>query len=189
MTPARPSATAGAFVLLLRGINVGGNKVVPMAELKRLLEGLGFADVRTLLNSGNAVVRGPAARTDTMERALEQALARRFGFEVGCTVRSAAEWTRIVAANLMPAEAKRDPGRLHVYAMALPPAPRAVTALRAAIPGREVVAASGRELWAWFPDGAGRSRLTLPLIERTLGSRGTGRNWNTVLKLAAMLES
>ncbi len=191
MTPARPVAKAPlpAYALLLRGINIAGNKPVPMAELRRLLEGLGYADVRTLLNSGNVVLRGPAARPDDMARTLEAAMRRRFGFEVGCFVRGEAEWGRLIRANPYPAEAKRDPARLVLFLLDDKPPGKAVAVLRTAIAGPETVAAAGRQLWAYYPAGQGRSKLTLPLIERSLGTRGTGRNWNTVLKLAAMLGS
>jgi uncharacterized protein (DUF1697 family) len=177
------------YALLLRGINVGGNKLVPMAELRALIEREGFAEPRTLLNSGNAVFQGRAAAPAALARRFEKAIEKLFGFDVGCVVRTAPEWTAILAANPFPGEAKKDPG--HLLMVALDAAPRAggVESLRRAIVGRETVQLKGQELWAYYPDGAGRSKLTLPLIEKHMGTHGTARNWNTVVKISEMLAS
>src|SRR5580765_8250717 len=150
-----------SYALLLRGINVGGNKRVPMADLRALITALGFDHPRTLLNSGNAVFAGPATASAVLARKFEQAIEKRFGFEVGCVVRTGPEWTALMAANPFPGESKRDPGHLVVIALADAPPAKAIEALRKAIPGHEVVRAAGRELWAYYPDGQGRSKLTL----------------------------
>ena len=88
-----------------------------------------------------------------------------------------------MARNPFAAEAKRDPGHLLVMFLKLAPEIKNVEALQAAIVGPEIVRADGAQLYAVYPDGVGRSRLTHGLIEKKLGTRGTGRNWNTVLKL------
>jgi uncharacterized protein (DUF1697 family) len=90
-------------------------------------------------------------------------------------------------ANPFPEEAKRDPGRLIAMCLKGKPALDAVDALRSAISGPERVQVIGRELYIVYPDGMGQSRLTTALIDRTLGVRGTARNWNTVLKLGALV--
>jgi uncharacterized protein (DUF1697 family) len=178
-----------SFVLLLRGINVGGHKLVPMAELRALIEREGFEQPRTLLQSGNAVFKGRAMASAALEQRFERALEKQFGFDVDCMVRTAAEWERLMGENPFPAESKRDPGHVIMIALDDAPAAKAVEALRKAFPGRERVGAAGRQLWAYYPDGAGRSKLTLPLIEKTLGTRGTGRNWNTVVKISQLLQT
>ena len=94
----------------------------------------------------------------------------------------------VVARNPFRTEAARDPARLAVMVLKDAPADRAVAALRTAITGRETVRAAGRCLYAVYPDGMGRSRLTHTLIEKLLGTRATGRNWNTVRKLAELTE-
>jgi uncharacterized protein (DUF1697 family) len=91
-----------------------------------------------------------------------------------------------VARNPFPAEAERDPAHLTVVFLKDAPKAKAVEALAAAIRGREVIQADGRHLYAYYPDGVGRSKLTHALIESKLGTRGTARNWNTVLKLAQL---
>lgn len=103
-----------------------------------------------------------------------------------CFVRSAADWRAMIAKNPFPREAKRDPGHLLLYCLKARPQPQAVTALQDAITGREKVRAWGQYAYAVYPDGVGRSRLTSAQLERTLGARGTGRNWNTVLKLGRL---
>jgi uncharacterized protein (DUF1697 family) len=146
-------------VALLRGINVGGNKVVAMADLRDLLAHLGFAGGRSLLQSGNLLFESDGRTGAQLERLLETEAARRFALQTDFFVRTAREWKAIVAHNPFPDEAERDPG--HLVAMCLKDAPEAsrVKALQAAITGPE-----------------------------TLGTRGTGRNWNTVLKLAGLAD-
>ena len=92
----------------------------------------------------------------------------------------------VVADNPFPNEAKNDPGHLLVVVLKDAPDRAAVAALQKAIKGREVVKAKGRQAYIVYPDGVGHSKLTMTLIEKTLGTRGTGRNWNTVLKLRAL---
>ena len=170
---------------LVRGINVGGNRKVAMADLRELLTCLGLAEPRSLMQSGNLVFRSNAPAPD-LERLLAKEAASRLGLETDFFVRSAAEWKAIIAANPFPAAARRDPSHLVVMFLKEAPPPKSVAALRAAVAGPEVIAASGRQAYIVYPDGIGRSRLTPALIEAKLGTRGTGRNWNTVLKLAAL---
>jgi uncharacterized protein (DUF1697 family) len=157
-----------------------------MSELRNLLETLGFADVKSLLQSGNLVFQG-ARRTGAMlERQLEAQTNERLGVSADYFVRSAAEWELVVARNPFPREAERDPSHLLVMFLKEVPEESAVKALEAGIKGPEIVHADAKELYLVYPAGIGTSKLTSTVIERTLGTRGTGRNWNTVLKLAAM---
>ena len=172
-------------VALLRAVNVGGRKAV-MAELRAWLAELGFEEPRSLLQSGNLVFRSEATGA-ALEAVLEAEAARRLGYAADVLVRTADEWRAIVAANPHAAMARDDPGHLAVMPLKLAPGAAAVAALQAQIQGPEVVKAVGRELFITYPDGMGDSRLTLQVIERRLGVRGTARNWNTVTKLAAML--
>src|SRR5207249_1045546 len=117
-----------------------------------------------------------------------QEARKRLGLQADCFVRTAEEWKAIVAHNPFPKEAERDPGHLLVMFLKDAPARNDVEALQAAITGPEVVRATGRHAYIVYPNGIGRSRLTNALIERKLGTPGTGRNWNTVLKLRALAE-
>ena len=171
---------------LLRGINLGSHKQVAMADLRDLLTGLGFTDARSLLQSGNLVFRGGNCTGARLERLLEAEAKKRLALETDFFVRTAQEWKAIASRNPFRAEAERDPGRLLVLLLKDAPETADVRALEAAITGREVVRADGAHAYIVYPDGIGRSRLTHTLIERKLGTRGTARNWNTVLKLAAL---
>jgi uncharacterized protein (DUF1697 family) len=173
---------------LLRGINVGGHRSVGMTDLRTFLTKLGFDDVRSLLQSGN-VVFGSRARTGAeLERFLEAESLKRFGIEIDFFVRAPEEWKTMIRQNPFRKEAELDPARLVVMLLKSPPRPEDVAALQAAISGGEIVRAKGRHLYAFYPDGQGRSRLTNAVIERKLG-RCTGRNWNTVLKLALLAKA
>jgi uncharacterized protein (DUF1697 family) len=172
-------------IALLRAVNVGGRKLI-MSELRTWLEGLGFQDVRTLLQSGNLVFHSKEAADRKLTAKLEAEAEKTFGFDIDFLVRTAAEWDAVIAANPYPQAAENDPARLVVMALNGVPSPDAVEALRAWIPGRETLQAHGRELYIVYPDGQGESKLVITVIERKLGLRGTARNWNTTLKLAAL---
>jgi uncharacterized protein (DUF1697 family) len=178
-------ANLTTHIALLRGINVGGHRSVGMTDLRTFLTKLGFDDVRSLLQSGN-VVFGSRARTGAeLERFLEAESVKQFGIEIDFFVRAPEEWKTMIRQNPFRKEAELDPARLVVMLLKSPPRPEDVIALQEAISGAEIVRAKGRHLYAFYPDGQGRSRLTNAVIERKLG-RCTGRNWNTVLKLALL---
>jgi uncharacterized protein (DUF1697 family) len=174
-------------IALLRGVNVGGNKMVGMAGLRALAGKIGLKDPKTLLQSGNLVFQSDNRDGADLEALLESAVEKRLGLKVDFHVRTALEWTKLLAANPFPAEVKADPSHLLIFAFKEKLAPKSVQALRAAITGPEKIEADGRQLYAIFPAGIGKSRLTPVLMDRLLGIRGTGRNWNTALKLADML--
>lgn len=175
-------------VALLRAINVGGRSL-SMADLKAMLEDIGLAQARTLLQSGNIVLDAAAKTGAALESFLEKETQMRLNLEADYLVRTAAEWKAIIAGNPFRHQAKDDPARLVVMPLKLAPAKARVAALQAAIKGRERVRADGRELYIVYPDGIGRSKLTIAVIERTLATRGTARNWNTVLKLQALVDA
>ncbi len=157
-----------------------------MADLRDFCTELGFADVRTLLHSGNLVFRSGGRKAAALETLLESKAEEMLGIRTDFFVRNAEQWKEIVASNPFREEARRDPGHLLVMCLKAAPKENGVVSLRAAITGRETVHAAGREAYLVYPDGVGRSRLTTAVIERHLGSSGTARNWNTVLKLEAL---
>jgi uncharacterized protein (DUF1697 family) len=171
---------------LLRAVNLPGHNKIGMADLRELLAALGMEDVRSLLQSGNVVFRSDVHPVAQLERVLENGAAKRLGLETDFFVRTASDWKAIIAGNPFPEEAERDPSHLLVIFLKEAPNREDVTALQRTIKGREVVRAKGRHAYVIYPDGVGRSRLTSALIEKKLGTRGTGRNWNTVLKLGAL---
>lgn len=175
-------------VALLRAVNLGGSTTVPMAELRRWVESLGFGRVATLLQSGN-VVFDPGAATDgdALERRLEERAARSMRRPTEFHVRNRAQWQEIIDRNPFPEAAEDDPAHLLAVVFKTPLDPSRVAALGRAIPGREKVRASGRTLYAVYPDGIGRSKLSPALLDRVLESRGTARNWNTVRRIQEAL--
>ena len=175
------------YAALLRGVNLAGHKQVAMVDLRELLTELGLSEPTSLLNSGNLVFGCARQGASALERLLEQECEKRLGLVTSFFLRSADEWQKIIAANPFASEAKKDPGHLLVHVLNEAPSSKQVAALQAAIIGREVVRARGREAYIVYPDGVGRSRLTTALLDRHLG-RGTARNWNTVLKLDAALQ-
>jgi uncharacterized protein (DUF1697 family) len=166
------------YIALLRGVNVGGNTMISMADLRERAARLGLQEPRTLLQSGNLVFRSGKSPAQ-LEKLLEKELG------VAVFVRTAAEWKAVVAANPFPDEAKSDPGRLVVLCLK---DARDAADLAPAIAGPEVARGKGRAIYLYYPDGQGRSKLTNAVIERKLGTSGTARNWNTTLKLAALAE-
>ena len=174
------------YVALLRAVNVGGT-VVRMEALRGHLESLGLTSVTTLLQSGNVVFQATQTTSRALEELLERTTASALGVETTYFVRSAAEWGRLAAANPFREEAERDPAHLHVSVLKTAPPDGSWARLEAAIVGRERVRAGDRAAYIVYPDGSGTSKFTLGVIERTLGTRGTNRNWNTVTKLARLV--
>lgn len=173
-------------VALLRAVNLGSKGKVSMADLRVLMEDLGLKEGKTLINSGNLVFRSEGKSASDLEELLEKETEKRLGLKTDYFVRTAAQWQEAIAANPFPAEAKSDPAHLVVMVLKAAPRAGAVEALQAAITGRETVRAAGRQAYFVYPDGIGTSKLTINVIEKHLGVRGTARNWNTVQKLAAL---
>ena len=174
------------YLAFLRAVNVGGTGAIAMADLKTWLAKLGFAEPRTLLQSGNLVFGSTGAGGFDLEQFLETEAKKAFGLETDFIVRTAAEWKQVVAKNPFPDAAKDDPSHLVAIILKTTPTAPQAKALQSAIKGSEVARVVDRQVYVTYPDGIGRSRLTLPVIEKALGTRGTGRNWNTVLKMAAL---
>jgi uncharacterized protein (DUF1697 family) len=173
-------------VALIRAVNVGG---VPMnmETLRGLAGELGLADARTIVTSGNLVFSAERRKPAALEAALEKGVAERFDIRTDVIVRTAKEWQAVISDNPFPEEAAANPGHFIVMPMKSEPAPGSEDKLRAAIKGEERIAVVGRTLFIVYPDGIGRSKLTINVIDRNLGTRGTGRNWNTVLRIGKML--
>ncbi|MGP4002146.1 DUF1697 domain-containing protein [Streptomyces sp. 8N706] len=175
------------YVALLRGINVGGQKKVPMAALRELLTGLGHGAVRTHLQSGNAVFTSPEKDPRLLARDLEQALAGRFGFEVSCIVLSAAELRAAAGRNPFP-PSSFEPSKLVVTFLSAPPDAGRLSTIDASAYLPDEFRIGEREIFVHCPQGLGTSKLMPVLAKATADVVATARNWNTVLKLMAMTE-
>ncbi|MFL5351176.1 DUF1697 domain-containing protein [Archangium sp.] len=176
------------YIALLRGINVGGNKKVPMAQLRELMEGLGYTDVATLLQSGNAVFTSKEKSPAKVGRQLEVAIAKEFGFEVSVVIRTRDELAAAIQANPLSG-AEDDPSHFLVTFLSDAPEPKKLEAIdpKAYLPDEFRVV--GREIYARFPKGIGDSKLATVLGGPRLGVTPTARNWNTVLKLLELADS
>jgi uncharacterized protein (DUF1697 family) len=171
---------------LLRGINVVGRRIVPMAALADVFRSLRCQDVATYIQSGNVIFTAPAEglTASTMSAALEQ----RFGFAIPVILRTASELSLLIAANPF-ATADYDPKALHVvFLHAAPPLTSLPMLDAAAAPGEEF-ALGTRVLYLNLPAGVGRSKLAQVPGKPRFGTHGTMRNWNTTLKLAQLLEA
>ena len=170
------------MIALLRGVNVGGNGKVKMDELRAVCEGMGLRDVRTYIQSGNIVFRSKAA--DVGSR-LEKEIERVFGVRTFVVLRTAAELRTVTEQNPLPGV---DPKKLLISFLRLTPAAAAVEAVGRMAISPEELHIIGSEMYIHFPLGQGVSTLPMAKIEKTLGTAGTGRNWNTVMALLAMAE-
>jgi len=157
-----------------------------MAGLREMLEEIGLLEGRTLLQSGNLVFRSGRQSPGQLEALLEREIQQRFGLQSDVHVRTPKELAAILRANPLRDEAARDPSHLLVFFLRGAPAKGAEKAIHAAMKGPETVRVKGREAYVYYPDGIARSKLSGTLLDRHLG-RGTARNWNTVVKLGALL--
>jgi len=172
-------------VALLRGINVGGHKRVAMADLRQLLTGLGFDDVRTYVQSGNAVFTSDTNDPPMLATAIAAELARSLGFDVPVIVRSRTALTKVVQDNPFPAAAN-DPTKLHVTFLADPLPPAALRDLDPGLYEPEEFATRKREIYLSLPNGLGVSKLAVA-VEKRLEVPGTTRNWRTVTALLDLM--
>jgi uncharacterized protein (DUF1697 family) len=174
------------YVSLLRGINVGGNKMIKMADLRTLFESLGFSAVQTLLQSGNAVFSSPVGDPLALRQQIEAAIQARYGFSVDVFVLAVPEFLAAYANNPFADQPDLDPAKLLVTFLPAPMTADAITHLHATHTGPEIVRPIGSVLYVYFPEGMGRSKFAdqpqSPL------KTGTGRNWNTMTKLRAMVQ-
>ena len=174
-------------IVLLRGVNLGPRNRIAMAELREALESAGFDDVRTYLQSGN-VLLSTTKSTKQVTRDVERLIADRFGLEIEVLVRTRAELAKVVERNPL-GKVARNPKRYQVTFLANAPRAEVLRKLEAAAFGKERVEHVGRELYAWHPDGVGRSKLAALLAGKELGVTATARNWATVLRLLELADA
>ncbi|MFD0269728.1 DUF1697 domain-containing protein [Streptomyces sp. NPDC127106] len=175
------------YAALLRGINVGGKKKVPMAELREVLEGLGYEDVRTYVQSGNAVFGCRDADEGVLAAEIERGIEERFGFSAACLVVDGARLRAVQEACPYPAE-ELEGKQLHATFLSEQPDEGRFAAIdrEAFLP--EEFAVGERVVYLYAPEGLGRSKLAEALFRPAVfkGINATTRNWNTVVKLVEM---
>lgn len=166
------------WIALLRGINIVGKKVVPMKELKALLDRHGCVDVRTYIQSGNVVFRSALTDANRVEARLAGLVAKRYGFMPRVLVLTRRELERAAAGNPFP-QAAEAPKSVHLFFLAETPAGADLKTLEAVRVASERYALKGRTFYLHTPDGFGTSKLA-GRVERLLGVDATARNWRTV---------
>lgn len=181
-----------AFAVLLRGVNLGPHRRVSSADLRAAASDAGFADAATYANSGNLVVSapddGPRPTSGQVATRVAAALEARIGTDVPMVAIGGARLAAIVAANPFPAAARDDPSHLLVHAGPKPVDAGEVAKLDLASPGRELLAVAEGVLYVHYVDGIGRSKLGSVQIDRASGTWTTGRNWNTITRLLALVD-
>ncbi|GAC1565960.1 MAG: DUF1697 domain-containing protein [Ktedonobacteraceae bacterium] len=176
-----------AFVSLLRGINVGGNRSVKMTDLKALYEVLGLRHVVTYIQSGNVVFTSDDLDTTQLQGDIEKAFEEKIGFHVHVLVRSSSELHAIIAKTPFQGQQGKESKWIAVMFLATSPDSAAQEALLTSYEGPEEIFIFGKEVYLYYPEGIGRSKLSHSFIEKKLRTVGTARNWNTILKLHELL--
>lgn len=176
------------FVSLFRGINVGGQRIVPMKDLKELYDSLDFTDVVTYIQSGNVVCNSDDRDMVQVSQRIEASFAAKFGFHSNVIVRTAAELMATIERNPFQDQPEKISKFLLVLFLAAQPASTALEDIHQAYTGPEELHLAGRELFIYYPDGMGRSKLSHTLLEKKLKIAATGRNWNTVLQLQKLAQ-
>jgi uncharacterized protein (DUF1697 family) len=170
------------YVSMLRAVNVGGTSRIKMDALRAAYESIGLTDVRTLLQSGNVVFRSTLQDRERIVKRIAQELERQLELDVEVILRTLAEVASIVERGpvLSP---HADKAKLLVMFLARVPAAAAQAALVKWHKGPEMLELRGPEVYLYYPEGVGRSKLSGAVLENKLQTSGTARNWNTLEKL------
>lgn len=179
-----PESRSSLQIALLRGVNVGGGKKVPMAELRAIAESLGCTDVRSLLNSGNLVYR-TRLKPDAAALSLHDGILDVLGVDSRVFVRTPAQMRQLLQENPMPEEALDNPSRFVVTVWSADVTPADLRCIAEAPTVRERFLVGAHAAYLWFPDGMSASTV-YEKATRGLGDRITARNWNTMQKLLTM---
>jgi uncharacterized protein (DUF1697 family) len=173
-----------SFIALFRGINVGGTNVLPMKDLVALLENIGSQNVKTYIQSGNAVFQNKEENASLLSNKIRETIKKNYGFEPQVLLLTPEEIESAIGSNPFP-EAESEPKTLHVHFLASMPNNPDLGTLESIKGDHERFALKDRVLYLHAPDGIGRSKLAAN-AERLLGVAATSRNWRTVCKVMAM---
>lgn len=177
------------YVAFLRGINVGKERRVRTADIKALMESLGYASVVTYLQSGNFVFQAEATSSEEVSRDLSKAIKKRFDFEVPVLVLTGEELLAVLDGNPLSFRQDLDMDKLHATILAGHPAGTGENALLSACHPSEEIALGERAIYLYCPEGYRNTSLTNSFIEQRLGLSATTRNWRTVTALAELVRS
>ena len=175
-------------IAMLRGVNVGPHNRMKMDVLRDLCGSLELRDVRTYVQSGNIVFRTNLRNPAALAKKIQTAIEKEFGFNPDVILRTTAEMRGVITRNPFAGMKNMEPSKLLVDFLAGDPAPEARKIVMAIKTDPEMLHVGGRELYIYFPNGVGQSKLTWSSLEKILKTQGTARNWNSVTKLLAMAE-
>lgn len=175
-------------ISMLRGVNVGGHNCIRMALLREIYESLGLGNVETYVQSGNVVFSTKARDLAPLAKRIESKIEQSCGFRPNVILRTPSELRKAIGRNPFATRPGIDPGKLVITFLAAEPAPPARAKLLGIHAGLEELHIEGSDVYAYYPNGIGRAKLSSALIEKTLQTAGTGRNWNTVTKLLEMAD-
>src|SRR6185437_10766504 len=176
-------------ISMLRGVNVGGHNKIKMDALRALYESLKFTGCQTHIQSGNVIFKTKERNLAKLASQIQTAIERSFGFRPDVILRTSDELRDVIARNPFAKRRGIEPGKLVVTFLAGAPAPEARDNLLKLKTDPEELRMGDHELYIYFPNGMGRSKLTWSLIERTLKVSGTCRNWNSVTKMLAIADA
>ena len=176
------------IICMLRGVNVGGHNKINMEALKALCVSLKLKNPQTFIQSGNVIFRTEEKDLLKLAQRIQDAIEKGFGFRPGVVLRTLPELKKAIGRNPFADRKGIEPGKLLVMFLAEDPGKDALKNALAIETAPEELHIAGREVYIYFLNGQGRSKLPWPKIERALGTSGTGRNWNSVTKLLEMAE-
>jgi uncharacterized protein (DUF1697 family) len=186
MAKSTRTASKSTYVALLRGINLGGHKIVKMDQLRKMFEELGLQDVKTYIQSGNVVFKAAVQAPDTLAGRIEDELQRQFGFPVPVQVKTADEVGEIIRNNPLLKEKGIDPAKLHVTFLGCAPEKSALKTLDAIAAAPDQFRCLGRAVYLHCPNGYHVTKLNNNVLEKMLMAGATTRNWKTVNQLYRM---
>jgi uncharacterized protein (DUF1697 family) len=176
------------LISMLRGVNLGSHNRIKMDALRALYESLKLQDPRTYVQSGNVIFRTKERNAPELARKIQSAIEKKLGFCPDVILRTTDEMRKAVAANPFPEKVKEEPGKVLVTFLAAEPPREAAAKLAELKKYPEELRVKGREMYIYFPNGAGKSKLPWSAVEKMLKVKGTARNWNSVQAMLAMAE-
>ena len=171
------------IISMLRGVNVGGHNKVKMEALRALYTSLKLRDSQTYVQSGNVIFRTEEGDLARLAKRIEEGIERTFGFHSDVILRTSSELREVLAKNPFAARRNIEPNKLLIVFLANDPAPEAREKIRTLKADPEEVKIAGRELYIYFPNGIGQSKLSVPALLKTLNTSGTGRNWTSITRM------
>lgn len=172
------------YISLLRGINVSGQKIIKMEALRAEYEALGFADVKTYIQSGNVIFQAENENCLDLAQKIAKMILQKWEFEVPVMVKTVKEWQTVLQENPFILERNEDKNKLHVTFLAEVPDAEKWAKIEGGLYGADAYILAGKTVYLFCPNGYGNTKLTNTFFESKLKCLATTRNWNTLEKIA-----